>query len=330
MSMQNGGGAVTANEMDEMLNSAFQEYDTDNTGYVDARELASLCQLLKTPLNTEQDMYGRSEVDLAVEKLDTDGSGRIELFEFKNWWLGKIVFQDNVGGTGGKLNKVADEGRNRLLKAKLARKQAEADAQLLANRIALLQQEEAKAWKKIQQTKVRACEILKTRETHERDEQSKAEHKFQEGETNRKAQESRFVQKQREKAKRQKAQAEMIKTKQASVRGTRQMRRENEIEMQRQKQADQERARYNREVVRAHEDKVRKDLQQHQSRVKQLNADGYEERVVRENSRTGEKESEVQSMEKQEMELIQRLQNAQMLQKEAYEQLETALSGATV
>merc|ERR1711865_698677 len=57
---------------------------------------------------------------------------------------------------------------------------------------------------------------------------------------------------------------------------------------QRQKQADQERARYNREVVRAHEDKVRKDLQQHQSRVKQLNADGYEERVVRENSKAGD------------------------------------------
>ena len=61
---------------------------------------------------------------------------------------------------GGKLNQTAAEGKSRLLKAKLARKQAEADAQLLANRIALLQQEEAKAWKKIQQTKIRATEIL--------------------------------------------------------------------------------------------------------------------------------------------------------------------------
>ncbi len=36
----------------------------------------------------------------------------------------------------------------------------ERDAQLLANRIALLQQEEAKTWKKVEETKKKSREIL--------------------------------------------------------------------------------------------------------------------------------------------------------------------------
>merc|ERR1719198_289504 len=159
---------------------------------------------------------------------------------------------------GGKLRTVANEGKSRLLKAKLARKQAEADAQLLANRIALLQQEEAKAWKKIQQTKIRATEILSLREENEKRQQTRAEHQFKEGEYSRKAQEQRFYSKQKDKAMRQKTQNEIIKKRQHEVKAIRRQRRENEIEKQRQKQADQERARYNREVVRSHEDKLRR------------------------------------------------------------------------
>ena len=44
-----------------------------------------------------------------------------------------------------------------------ARRRAEQDEQLLANHIALLRQEEAKAWKKIQRTKERAEKILAAR-----------------------------------------------------------------------------------------------------------------------------------------------------------------------
>ena len=50
-----------------------------------------------------------------------------------------------------------------LLEAREARRRAEQDEQLLANRIALLRQEEAKAWKKIQQTKERAAYVERDR-----------------------------------------------------------------------------------------------------------------------------------------------------------------------
>ena len=44
--------------------------------------------------------------------------------------------------------------------AKSMRKRAEEDAKLLANRIALLKQEEAKALKKIEETRKKAQEIM--------------------------------------------------------------------------------------------------------------------------------------------------------------------------
>merc|ERR1719343_1991139 len=54
-----------------------------------------------------------------------------------------------------------------LTSAKEARKRTELDAQLLANRIALLKQEEEKAWKKIEETRKRASEISDLRKQNE-------------------------------------------------------------------------------------------------------------------------------------------------------------------
>jgi hypothetical protein len=48
----------------------------------------------------------------------------------------------------------------KLVAAKIARKRAEEDRKLLANRISLLKQEEMKAWKKIDETKKRAKDIM--------------------------------------------------------------------------------------------------------------------------------------------------------------------------
>lgn len=57
--------------------------------------------------------------------------------------------------------------RSNLTGAKEARKRAELDAQLLANRIALLKQEEEKAWRKIEETRKRSGEIMSLRNDNE-------------------------------------------------------------------------------------------------------------------------------------------------------------------
>lgn len=54
-----------------------------------------------------------------------------------------------------------------LQSVKKARKQIEADAQLLANRIALLKQEELKSWKKIEETKKKAREVFLLKKKNE-------------------------------------------------------------------------------------------------------------------------------------------------------------------
>ena len=48
--------------------------------------------------------------------------------------------------------------------AQKERKDIERDAQLLANRIALLKQEEMKTWKKIEETKKRAGDVMKLKQ----------------------------------------------------------------------------------------------------------------------------------------------------------------------
>ena len=63
------------------------------------------------------------------------------------------------------------EFKGQLLRLREARRLADRDAQLLANRIALLEAEEAKAWKKIKQTKERAENILTLRQEHQQERQ---------------------------------------------------------------------------------------------------------------------------------------------------------------
>lgn len=55
----------------------------------------------------------------------------------------------------------------KLVAAKIARKRAEEDYKLLSNRISLLKQEEQKAWKKIDETKKRARDIITQRQRNE-------------------------------------------------------------------------------------------------------------------------------------------------------------------
>lgn len=62
---------------------------------------------------------------------------------------------------------MSPNSENNLLALKKARKQIEADAQLLANRIALLRQEEFKTWKKIEETKKKAKEVYLLKKKNE-------------------------------------------------------------------------------------------------------------------------------------------------------------------
>jgi hypothetical protein len=207
-------------------------------------------------------------------------------------------------------------------KARDERRRAERDEQLLANRIALLKQEEAKAWKKIQQTKVRAEQVLQLREENrkrgneakriikqqKREEKKRLLDKMQNRDAVSKANADREYRVKRESVaqmKRDKANVQREKTEVYQEMISVAKSRVNKIKQQKQKalakRKDREQAIIERNK-RIHDEKIQK-----------------EERALR------KREAEVRKMEKRERELIERLKRTQELQREAYEQLETAL-----
>lgn len=56
---------------------------------------------------------------------------------------------------------------NALAEQRATKKRAQDDVKLLANRIALLKLEEKKAWKKIEETKKKAVDIMKVRQRNQ-------------------------------------------------------------------------------------------------------------------------------------------------------------------
>ncbi len=63
----------------------------------------------------------------------------------------------------------AEEVTGALRETRVNKKKAADDAKLLANRIALLKMEEKKAWKKIQETKRKAEQVMQVRQRNEED-----------------------------------------------------------------------------------------------------------------------------------------------------------------
>ena len=66
-----------------------------------------------------------------------------------------------------------EEVTGALVATRLNKKKAADDAKLLANRIALLKLEEKKAWKKIEETKRKAEQVMKIRQRNDEDRQNK-------------------------------------------------------------------------------------------------------------------------------------------------------------
>jgi hypothetical protein len=69
--------------------SKFKQYDTHNTGFLDAKALAALCQSLGTSLTAH-------ELESAILLLDGNGDGKISYQEFLEWWKGKQETQFTV------------------------------------------------------------------------------------------------------------------------------------------------------------------------------------------------------------------------------------------
>ncbi|RHY28432.1 hypothetical protein DYB32_005985 [Aphanomyces invadans] len=204
------------------------------------------------------------------------------------------------------------------------RKDVSSDATLLQNRIALLKAEEARAWKKIEQTKKRAMELVKLRQEKENYARERtalmtnAERELQAQQQMKRelvlASEKKEIDQQILEQKR--SDAQQLKEDKQKWRQFTENKKRLELE----------------EAVRRREDVLKQENQLKRARqmeVERANKERADSIIRREEQACLDKEQEVQEMERLEMELIQRLRNTQHLQKQAYEELEQALSGGS-
>ena len=237
---------------------------------------------------------------------------------------------------------------SKMLVAKQKRKQAEHDRQLLLNRIALLKKEEdracvpaashiararsgshgrARRYKKIHKTKSRAEEILRIRIEHER-ETAEREAK-QRRELRRRQLEAEINMAQEEQSrKNRQAQISLIQQqKREDVHAVREeaARAREEIRVQRLNDVVEKQEK--RAAIKQHEDEVKRRRAAERRDVLRANRRDYEDKVAREVEETAVREREVVRMERVEMNLIQKLKKTQIIQQQAFEDLEQALNG---
>ena len=214
--------------------------------------------------------------------------------------------------------------KSQLLQLREARRNVDRDAQLLANRIALLEAEEKKAWKKIRSTKERAEAILRTRQEN-KEERMMAKKKIAMHQEKRNL-DAKYLE--REISRQNRAKEQKRKDERARKEARAMKAEKLKMEKLRRKQ-DQEILRRNKKK----QQKIKKEKMEAQLKRKKIAAEKarrnkgvYDDKVGGELNKRKQVESRVSKMEKMEMELIKRLQNTQALQQQAYQQLETALN----
>lgn len=212
-----------------------------------------------------------------------------------------------------------------LSNATLARKRAEQDAILLANRLRLLRAEEEKTRKKVIETESKTSDIL---QLHQRNEQRARQREAEESRREAEEQEQRARQ-MRERAEQQRnlqvKHNKIVQQKQLSSAAVREDREVGRLALQEQ------RAEVDAEMTAKAERIRRQTALASRSRAKSESAKqeqaqaGVRIRVIREEDATRERMSEIDRMEKEEAQLIARLQSTQERHRVAFLKLEDAL-----
>lgn len=212
-----------------------------------------------------------------------------------------------------------------LTAAKESRKRAELDAQLLANRIALLKQEEEKAWKKIEETRKRASEIMDLRKQNEHKMSAKENFYKAKWESIRQAQAQNAASRDKARALRDQTRQGLMEQKHANARNTKEQSQQFLMQKKEresaERQANTERSAY----LKARKEEAKRRLEEERLAQLEKFREDYEARTAQEELLRARTDALVAKMEKEEMELIQRLHNTQSVQRSAYEELEVAL-----
>eukprot|EP00831_Metopus_contortus_P040632 TRINITY_DN3182_c0_g2_i4.p1 TRINITY_DN3182_c0_g2~~TRINITY_DN3182_c0_g2_i4.p1 ORF type:complete len:299 (-),score=97.14 TRINITY_DN3182_c0_g2_i4:39-935(-) len=220
------------------------------------------------------------------------------------------------------------ELRQKLQESRFARKKADEDAKVLMNRLLLLKNEEQKAWKKIEETKKRAEEIIRMRQRNAEMQRKREERlRAKEEEEKRKMEENNLIKQQT------KSKIELGKLKQKSMNQAKanmaRIEKTDTLEIiEEQKQEDFMKKYTKRKEIQDLEQEALERKKREMEERKERARTALEEKILEEQRVRVHKESELARMEQEEEELIQKLKNTQSHQQSALEELERALAAS--
>lgn len=208
---------------------------------------------------------------------------------------------------------------------KYRKKQAANDAQLLMNRIALLQKEEERARKKVDVTKSRALDILTMREEND----SRMREWMLAAEEDRKQREEiharNFMLEEQSRLLKKELADKQIARKKESVEQLREQKVEIRKELVKMKEQDVKRKQAMRSLVRKKEDQARKKREIAERQHFEETRKYFEAKAEQEAQEAKRAEKLVKKLEKKEKEWIEKLKMAQQVQETAFIDLENTL-----
>ena len=189
----------------------------------------------------------------------------------------------------------------------------------------MLQHEESKLLKKIQNTRKRAEEIMAIKQRNEKrfEERMKLKEK-EEADLMQRREQQQFIREQR-KLGLKKRQEELRAQKNSGFVETRSRRINDEKERKNFKSSMVEENRKKRDIVVAEERRIARSLQRFQRKRKNQNKMNYSMRVNKQSNDIKSVDRNIHKMEQIEKEMLDRLKNSQALEQEAYQSLEQAI-----
>lgn len=212
-----------------------------------------------------------------------------------------------------------------MLDLRNGRKRAEADLQLLSNRISLLRNEEARAMTKITETKNRAKEILIMKKKNEQMAKNRQSKLLGSDDASRHNKDKVAKQK-AEREKRISASKQIVAESRlrAAAATKEDSRKYDEINKQNKDYMQEQRKQRALEIQRK-KDQVRRKREQERAEKERQAQLAYAKKMAEEAKKTKEAEDLIEVLEREELALIERLKKTQMLQEKAYSTLQHSL-----
>ncbi|KAG7388179.1 hypothetical protein PHYPSEUDO_012981 [Phytophthora pseudosyringae] len=322
--------AEVANESETPhFDALFAQYDTGN-GIFGTEHLGSL--LLDMGFNASPKV-----LDRALDDMDPNATGEIAKLSFLEWFEENADEIDDAPAAAPVQSSLPISPRTQqqdeaysdlqsaMLDAKNQRKQAEIDAQLLANRLAHLRAEDVRAQKRIEEAKRRAREIEAIKKRNENRQRAKQEAMEQlQRDIKAQCQHNNVVQSSSRERRNQQI-AEYTSQRVQAVQDTRAERKTHLDQIRRQREMDQSWLAERSQEIRDKEKRAVRQRQIAQKSYEKELVKKTRENLAQEHEKRLLSEKKIHRMEAEEAELIAKLRITQELQRAAYEELEFAM-----